>query len=688
MAYNVIKSILLVDDEEMILETVAHFLRKCGYRCLPVSSGEKAWERLQMEEFDLVITDITMPGMDGIQLMKEAKKKFPELNFIVMTGHVDEFSFAQIVEEGASDFLTKPFDMRELKAKVERIDREAKILRELRETNEQLEAAIERANSMAVKAELASLAKSEFLANMSHEIRTPLNGVIGFTDMLLETELTEEQVDYAKTIKRSGEALLSLINDILDFSKIEAGQMHLEEIDFDPEVLAYDVCELVRPRLSGKSVELLCRIGDRVPSKIKGDPHRFRQVLMNLLGNSAKFTESGELELALDVDQEEGEKVRLHITVRDTGIGIPQDKLTVIFEPFQQADGSTTRKYGGTGLGLSICKKIASLMEGDVWAESEWGQGSVFHFTAWVKKVEEALDRERLRPASLKGKKVLVVDDNPTNLEIIHHILERTGMRVEALRDPANTVQLLKQAADANDPFHICILDIIMPPLDGFEVAREIRKQPSPIREIPLLAFSSSTAGGLQKSLAAGFNGFLTKPVRREKIIKMLEGLLSQDRDKNQATKGPSIMTQYSVEEALKRSVRILLVEDNPVNQKLAKLMLTKGGYLVEVANNGKEALEMYISRPHDFDIIFMDVQMPEMDGLTATRAIRHKEANGLGLNRDPVPIVAMTANAMKGDREKCLKAGMDDYISKPIKREVVFEIINKWVLNGRDHEP
>ncbi len=688
MTNHVINRILLVDDEELILETVGRFLEKCGYDCLPVSSGDKAWERLQKEDFDLVITDITMPGMDGIQLMKEAKKKSPNLNFIVMTGHVDEFSFVQIVEEGASDFLTKPFDMRELKAKVDRIDKEAKILRELRETNEHLEAAIERANAMAVKAELASLAKSEFLANMSHEIRTPLNGVIGFTDMLLETDLTEEQADYAKTIKRSGEALLSLINDILDFSKIEAGQMDLEEIEFDPEVLAYDVCELVRPRLAGKPVELLCRIGDQVPSKIKGDPHRFRQVIMNLLGNAAKFTESGEIELALHVDQENGDRVKFHTTVRDTGIGIPQNKLSAIFEPFQQADGSTTRKYGGTGLGLPICKKIASLMGGDVWAESELGKGSVFHFTAWVLKAREAYHEERLRPASLKGKKALVVDDNPTNLEIIQHILERAGMRVEALRDSAKVIEELKKAAEANDPFHICILDIIMPPLDGFETARAIRKQPPPIGDLPLLAFSSSSAGGAKKSLEAGFNGFLTKPVRREKILKMLEGLLSENRDKTQDAKSPKIMTQYSVEEALKRSVRILLAEDNPVNQKLAKLMLTKGGYLVEVANNGKEALEMYTSRPEDFDIIFMDVQMPEMDGLTATRAIREEEANGLRANQGPIAIVAMTANAMKGDREKCLEAGMDDYISKPIKREVVFEIINKWVLNKKGEEP
>ncbi len=682
MANHIINSILIVDDEEMILSAVSRFLERCGYQCRTATSGDEAWEILQEHDYDLVVADITMPGMDGIQLMKRAKEKFPDLNFIMMTGHVDEYSFAQLIEEGASDFLTKPFDMRELKAKVERIDKEAKILKELRETNDQLEAAIERANSMAVKAELASLAKSEFLANMSHEIRTPLNGVIGFTDMLLETDLTEEQSDYAKTIKRSGEALLSLINDILDFSKIEAGQMHLEEIEFDPEVLCYDVCELIRPRISGRPVELLCRIGDQVPSKIKGDPHRFRQVLMNLLGNAAKFTESGEIELALDVDEESEGRVKLHAMVRDTGIGIPNDKLSVIFEPFQQADGSTTRKYGGTGLGLPICKKIASLMEGDVWAESTPGEGSVFHFTAWVGAVEERSEEKILRPVSLKDKRALVVDDNPTNLEIIQHTLEKAGMRVEALLDSTEVLDKIREGVEGGNPFHICILDIVMPAQDGFEVASQIRNLPPPGGNIPLLAFSSTTAGGAKRSREAGFDGFLTKPVRRDKLIKMIEGLLAGKTDKAEERASGEIMTQYSVEEALKRSVRILLAEDNPVNQKLAKLMLTKGGYLVEVANNGKEALEKFRERADDLDIIFMDVQMPEMDGLSATHEIRKAEQNGLRTQRGPIPIVAMTANAMKGDRERCLEAGMNDYISKPIKREVVFQILNKWVIN------
>ena len=570
---------------------------------------------------------------------------------------------------------------------------------ELSETNKQLEYAIERANEMAMEAELADMAKSQFLANMSHEIRTPMNGILGFSEMLLDANLDEEQRDYVLTIKRSGESLLSLINDILDFSKIEAGQLDFEEIEFDPELLAYDVCELIRPKIESKPIEVLCRIGDNLPSMVKGDPLRFRQVLTNLMGNAPKFTEAGEIELSIEVEEEEEDRMKLHVKIRDTGIGIPKDKLAAIFEPFQQADGSTTRKYGGTGLGLSICKQISELMGGKVWAESPADcPGSIFHFTGWVGKTE-AKETKKVTPVSLSNKKALIVDDNRNNLEILRHILESVGINVVALTKGENVVPALQKGLEAEKPFDICISDIQMPEMSGYDVAKAIRSFESKIRDLPLLALSSLMERDAKKCENAGFDGFLAKPVRREKLIKMMERLLGNElkacrspvcvrtRTGRQLKEKPvqsKIATQYSIKEEAKHSVHILLAEDNPVNQKLAKMMLTKGGYQVEVANNGKIAFEKYTGSPDDFDLIFMDIQMPEMDGLEATGEIRKWEGELIAQDEKHatrIPIVAMTANAMKGDRKRCLEAGMDDYITKPIKRELVFEILGKWVL-------
>lgn len=525
-------------------------------------------------------------------------------------------------------------------------------------------------------AETANMAKSQFLANMSHEIRTPMNGVIGFTDLLLDTGLSDVQVDYTQTIKRSGVALLSLINDILDFSKIESGELDFEEIEFDPELLAYDVCDLVRPKIGSRPVELLCRIDDQMPAMVKGDPMRFRQVITNLLGNAPKFTETGEIELALGVAEENPDAVKLHVTIRDTGIGIPEETQGAIFEPFQQADGSTTRKYGGTGLGLSICKQISNMMGGDVWVESTPGEGSTFHFTAWQGKCEEKRAR-RMAPMSLKGLRALVVDDNATNARILRQLLVAADMEAWVVTRGNQVLSVLQGAMAAGNPFDLCISDIRMPDTDGYAVAAQVRAFAAPLSRIPLIALSSSLDRDARRCERAGFDGFLSKPVRREKLFQMM-GRVMRDRDGETGGRSDhkeKIHTQYSVREDLKHSVRILLAEDNPVNQKLAKLMLGKAGYQVEVADNGIEAVEKYTATPDAFDLIFMDVQMPEMDGKEATQVIRQK-------GFDHVPIIAMTAHAMKGDRELCLEAGMNDYITKPIKREPVFAIIEKSVFN------
>jgi signal transduction histidine kinase/CheY-like chemotaxis protein/ligand-binding sensor domain-containing protein len=526
-------------------------------------------------------------------------------------------------------------------------------------------------------AENANRSKSEFLARMSHEIRTPLNSIIGFTDILLETQMSHDQYDYVKTIQRSGDILLTLINDILDFSKVEAGQLSLEFIEFDPEEAACDAFTIILPRLGDKPIEILCHCTKNVPPRVIGDLSRFRQVLVNLMSNAAKFTEAGKIELNMAAEISDEQSVKLHIALNDTGIGIPPDKLETIFEVFHQADDSVTRKYGGSGLGLAICRQLAKLMNGNVWAESEPGKGSTFHFTSVMRRVPGLEEDTACSQAvkSLAGKKILVVDDNRDNLKIITYLLKSINISTHTLMSGHEVIPVLTKAEKKHAPFDLCILDINMPELSGIDVARQIRSLGAPLSRIPLLGLSSANLSRVKADDAHHFSAFLMKPLQRKRLLGTLEQLLfniSTSREKLKETNSAGAAKPSG---GLRSNKTILLAEDNLVNRKLVAYILSREGYQLEIAETGQQALEKFLANPDKFALILMDVQMPVLDGIEAVKIIRSKGFTG-------IPVIAMTAQSLTGDREKCLEAGMNDYVSKPIKKTNFLEVINKWLYS------
>jgi CheY-like chemotaxis protein len=667
-------TVLLVEDDPGMPEVLGGLLHDDNILLTGATDATEALARLREKPVDLILLDLGLPGMNGFELLRQLKES-PEteaIPVVVLTAWNSTNDKLRGFELGAVDYLTKPFESSELRARLRSALRAKHLQDQLAQTNRELLGA-------RVAAEGAARAKAEFLANMSHEIRTPMNGIIAMSALLLETPLTHEQLGYVETIHSSCDSLLTIVNDILDFSKIESGKLEFENHPFDLRLSIEETLDLLATKAAEKGLELAYQMDDGVPAQVSGDSVRLRQILANLVSNGIKFTPAGEVVVNAKVlapptaSQPAPGSWHLHFSVRDTGIGIPVDRLARLFKSFSQAEASTTRFYGGTGLGLAISRKLVEMMGGKMWVESVPQKGSTFHFTVHVQCATEAASASVETPQrALTDLRLLIVDDNPTNCRILTLQTRKWGMIPRHTHEGKQALEWLKNG----ERFDLAILDMQMPGMDGLMLAAEIRKLPQ-TNALPMVLLTSMGVKTNQPEVTNGsFASCLTKPVKPAQLQQVLLRVVS---GATPAARKTPVSSKLDPALAQRLPLRVLLCDDNAINQKVAARLLQQMGYRADLAGNGVEALAALDRQP--YDLIFMDVMMPEMSGFEATVIIRERQQqNAHHPNYKPrIIIVAMTANAMHGDREKCLAAGMDDYLAKPVRPEDVRKIIELW---------